>query len=41
MKEQYSLEEIVETLAKFKEVMNYVRQNHSVWVTKLLRHIYI
>ena len=31
MKEQYSLEEIVETLAKFKEVMNYVRQNHSVW----------
>lgn len=36
MKEQYSLEEIVETLAKFKEVMNYVRQNHGVWVTKLL-----
>lgn len=31
MKEKYSLEEIVETLANFKEVMNYVRQNHSVW----------
>lgn len=30
-KEKYSLEEIVEVLANFKEVMNYVRQNHSVW----------
>ena len=31
MKEKYSLEEIVEVLVNFKEVMNYVRQNHGVW----------
>lgn len=41
MENKYTLEEIVKVLSEFKDVMNYIRQNQSVWVTKLLRYIYI
>ena len=31
MENKYTLEEIVKVLSEFKDVMNYIRQNQSVW----------